>query len=210
MVVLIVTNIWMLCDTGCSLTSWETISFPRRALSMKLGCVASSQGYNVTRQHQLQHVAILILTPRDFTWQWLLLHKRQNGTAFHHVQESQWLQIGSDPEITARSNTLCYDFYCRRTRCIVWLQIPRKVPRCICVKGSNVPECNGNSKNLATIIHTSWCCRIDHSPGHHDIPIVLHTHRQFKKVASLVLDHNSLRCWHPVICRRNVCISTVL
>jgi len=44
MFVLIVTNIRILCDAGCFLTSWETISFSRRALSMKLGCVASSQG----------------------------------------------------------------------------------------------------------------------------------------------------------------------
>jgi len=103
---------------------------------MKLGCVASSQGYNVNRQQQqLQHVTTLILTPRDFTWQWLLLHRRQNGTAFHHVQESQWFQIGSGPEITARSDTLCYDFYCTRTRCVVWPQTLSKVPRCFRVKG---------------------------------------------------------------------------
>jgi hypothetical protein len=177
---------------------------------MRLGCVSSNQGYNVNCQQQLQHVATPILTPRDFTWQWLLLHKRQNGTAFHHVQESQWLQTGSDPEITARSNTLCCDFYCTRTRCVVWPQTLRKVPRFFGVKGSNVPECNGNSKNLATILHISWCCRIEHSPGHHDIPIVLHTDRQFKKVASLVLDQNALRCWHTVICRRYFCVNTVL
>jgi hypothetical protein len=125
MVVHVVTNLRVFYEASCSLTSWETISFPRSALSMKLVCVASSQG-NGELQQQLQHVETLILTPRDITWQWLLLHRRRNGTAFHHVQESQWFQIGPDPEITARSNTLCYDFYFTRSRCVVWLQTVQK------------------------------------------------------------------------------------